>query len=213
MWAVADEEEPEESASEQVKEEYARKIAVLTWYLDVWVPNVCLPIWWGPTIRPYKLMTDLTDVEGVQKVQVTKTSEAYGLVQFENSRDKWLEIFKWKKGNGKAKKCPKYSKSRHDETLKFKAKWSESKNGQCSGWDTVAYSTFNQRKEHIRKFREEDEQDGYRKMKFGRNLVKAARDIAQNVTEHTSKRRKTGNGGANNGSAAAAMPVITIDDE
>ena len=213
VWAVAGEEAPQESADEAVKEEYQRKIAVLTWYLDVWVPMVCLPLWFGPTIRPYKLMTDMTTVEGKQKVFVTVTSEAYGLIQFENSRNKWIEIFKWKKINGSRKKAPQYSKNKHEETKQFKAKWSESKNGQCSGWDTVAYSTFNQRKDHIRKFREEDAADDYKRMKFGQSLIKAAREIAQNVTEHTNKRRRTANGDTNNGGGDAVMPIITIEDE
>ena len=52
-----------------------RKVYLLTWYLDVWLPMVNGVQWWGPMIRPYKLMTDLTDVRGEQKVIVTITSE------------------------------------------------------------------------------------------------------------------------------------------
>ena len=181
--------------------------------MDAWLPNVVLPIWWGPTIRVRKLMIDTTDVLGEIKVLMTVTSEGFGLLQFENSRNKWIEIFKWKKINGSRKKAPQCSKNKHEETKQFKAKWSESKNGQCSVWDAVAYSTFNQRKDHIRKFRENDAADGYKRMKFGQTLIKAAREIAQNETEHTNKRRRTANGGTNNGGGDAVMPVITIDDE
>ena len=213
MWDVAEENEPAEDAPEQQKKAYNRKIVVLIWYLDAWLPNVVLPIWWGPTIRVHKLMIDTTDVLGEIKVLMTVTSEGFGLLQFENSRNKWIEIFKWKKINGSRKKAPQYSKNKHEETKQFKAKWSESKNGQCSGWDTVAYSTFNQRKDHIRKFREEDAADDYKRMKFGQSLIKAAREIAQNVTEHTNKRRRTANGDTNNGGGDAVMPIITIEDE
>ena len=208
MWAVADEEAPQDSANEAVKEEHQRKIAVLTWHLDVWVPMVCLPLWFGPTIRPYKLMTDMTNVEGRQKVFVTVTSEAYGLIQFENSRNKWIEIFKWKKINGKRKAAPQYSKARANETKQFRAKWSEHKNGQCSGWDPVAYTTFDQRKDHIQAFRTKDAQDDYKRMKFGRDLLKKHHEVGESE-EPANKRRKTND----DQDADTPTPVIKIIDE
>ena len=208
MWDVAEENEPAEDAPEQQKKAHNRKIVVLIWYLDAWLPNVVLPLWWGPTIRVHKLMVDTTDVLGELKVLMTVTSEGFGLLQFENSRNKWIEIFKWKKINGKRKAAPQYSKARANETKQFRAKWSEHKNGQCSGWDPVAYTTFDQRKDHIQAFRTKDAQDDYKRMKFGRDLLKKHHEVGESE-EPANKRRKTND----DQGADTPTPVIKIIDE
>ena len=208
VWDVCLAEEPSEPGPELNL--FKRQIAVLTWYLDVYMPNIALPIWWGPTIRPYKLMTDSLDVLGVKKVHVTATTEAFGLLQFENSREKWIEIFKWKKIHGWKKTAPQHCKARHEETKKFRAKWSEHKTGQGSGWDPVAYNTFNQRIQQIQEFRAKDKEDNYKRMKFGQELVRKVHEVEVGATEHTNKRRRTGTVQEVDVSAG---PVIMLLDE
>ena len=95
-------------------------------HLNEWLPSVVGCDWWSPQIRPYKFMTDKVEVEGAQKVLVTVTSEAFGLVQCENSRDKWIENFKHKEANGRKSTVPMHNKNK-PKTHKFKAKWSDAK--------------------------------------------------------------------------------------
>ena len=92
---------------------------LLTWYLDEWLPTVVGIDWSGPKIRCYHLPTDKSKVNRKTKVCITKTTEAFGLLQFENSRQRWLETFKWKDANPKAKRPPQYSKKK-TETHIFK---------------------------------------------------------------------------------------------
>ena len=147
-------EAPGDDAEEDAKEAYARQVLILTWYLDEYVPMAVGVDWWGPETRPYKLMVDTTDVEGKEKVLVTVTSEAFGLLQYENCRSRWINIFKWRKKNKgkKGRKSPQYNRNK-PETAPFKAKWSDYKAGQCSGWDPQAFHVFKERKDQIKEFR------------------------------------------------------------
>jgi hypothetical protein len=143
-------EAPGDDASADDLAAYTRQVKILTWYVDQFVPMAVGVDWWGPELRPYKLMTDTTELEGKQKVLVTVTSEAFGLLQYENSRSRWINVFKWKRKNGnkKGKKVPQYNRKKPD-TFVYMAKWSDYKAGQCSGWNPVAFQVFEERKAQI----------------------------------------------------------------
>ena len=153
------------------------------------MPKIASPTYWGPTIRPYKLMTDVMEVEGRKGVLVTSSTEGFGQVQYENSRDKWIEIFKWKDIHGWKKTAPQYNSNKPD-TAPFKSKWSEHKTGQGSGWDPVAISTYKQRQDAIKKWRDDDKEDDCRKMKECRLLIKVANEIEAGQTGPARKRRR-----------------------
>ena len=144
---------------------------ILTWYLDEWLPTVVGLDWWKPSIRCYRLPTDKSKVNNKTKVYVTKTTEAFGLLQFENSRERWLETFKWKKANPHLKRAPQYS-TKKPETHIFKSKWSDDTLGKGSGWNKEAYKVFMIRVKHVGDFRAVEVQHGSPKMCFGRLLVK-----------------------------------------
>ncbi len=207
---------PNNEAPQIHKDNYNRKASLLTWYLNEWIPNVVGSDWWSPQIRPYKFMTDKVEVEGAQKVLVTVTSEAFGLVQYENSRDKWIENFKYKEANGKHAKVPMHNKNK-PETHRFKAKWSDAKSGQCSGWHHGAFTMFQIRKGSIKEFRVQDEADDMIKQKFGQKMIRIAYNIKEGdddgTVEPAAKRARTESNEQEALAAAATTSVVTVEDE
>jgi hypothetical protein len=172
-----------------LKDAKKNKEVMLTWYLDEWLPTVVGIDWWGIKARCYNLPTDKFRKNRKTRECITKTTEGFGLLQFENSRQRWLETFKWKDANPKAKRPPQYSKKK-TETHIFKSKWSDDNHGKGSGWAKEAYKIFMERVNHVREFREQEEQSGSPKMTYGRLLVKRANNVHDDETCAPSKRRK-----------------------
>ena len=89
---------------------YKRKKQILLWWVDCYLAMIVGVDSWGPTVRPYFLPTDKRkDANGKEKVCIPRAGEAFGLVQFENSHERWVEVFKWKKANPGKKNPPQYS--------------------------------------------------------------------------------------------------------
>lgn len=178
-------------------EQYRRAVNILTWYLDKYMVQVAGLEFWGPNIRPYRLMTDKVevdgDVSGKKKVLVTVTSEAFGLLLFANCREKWIITFQFKEKNGKKAPIPKYNKDDHDGTKQWLAKWSNSRSGSVSGggWSKEAYKYFEAKKVALTEWRKTEAAGGYVNYQMGQTLVKAANGIAQETDKPASKRRKT----------------------
>jgi hypothetical protein len=191
VWVIG--EAPEKEADEKAKAEYNFKIHLLTWYLDQWLPMVVGLEHWGPHIRPYHLMTDKMDMAaGKNKVLVTVTGEAFGLLIYANCRGKWVSFCTWKDMNPKVE-CPKYNKNKA-ETHMYKAEWSDSKTGQVKGggWNPKAYTKLNEMITKIQEFRAQEEASDNQMFLFGQGLVKAVHSIGDDETEPPKKKRKTG---------------------
>ena len=213
VWNIPD--VPNKEAPDHFQENFNCQAYLLTWYLNEWIPSVVGNDWWSAQIRPYKFTTDKVEVEGAQKVLVTVTSEAFGLVQYENSRDKWIENFKYKEANGKRATVPMYNKNK-PETHKFKAKWSDAKSGQCSGWHPGAFTMFQIRKGSIKEFRVQDEADDMIKQKFGQKMIRIAYKIEDNddgTVEPAAKRARTESDEQEALAAVATKSVVTVEDE
>lgn len=180
VWDVASQEPPGDDASDEVKAKYQQDVELLSWYVETWLPKVVDFASYPDNVRPHYRLSSLTNVAGEQKVRVTITREAYGLLQFENSRERWLACYKFEqtapKVKGKKQQAPQYN-SQKPETNRFKSKWSDYKAGQCSAWDPVAYQTFEQRKQHIKNHRAADEANGFKAEKFAMKLSKIAQGI------------------------------------
>lgn len=174
--------------------EFENKKELLTWYLDSYLPFAVGLEFWGPNIRPFKLMTDQKpvsgDPSGKKKVLVTITSEAFGLVIYANCRDKWVADFTLKAGNKRAK-IPKYDKDK-PETHKHQNKWSSSRTGQVQGggWDPKALEYLNERIAAIQKWRKEEADRDNVNYKFGKQLICEAQQVTLNAQEEKSKKRK-----------------------
>lgn len=80
------------------------------WYTDRWLPVVIGTEYWDESKRHYKLPTDtckisLKDGTEEDKVLCTVTSEGFGLLIYDNCREKWAAIQKLRAQNpGKLQK-------------------------------------------------------------------------------------------------------------
>ena len=160
-------------------------------------------------------MTDTEEVEGdpsgKKKVLVTVTSEAFALVLWANSRDKWLADFKLRVNNKRAK-IPKYNKE-DPVTWKHQNKWSNSRSGQIQGggWSRDALVFFNQTITSINEWRAEQQQTGYEAHKYGRELIKVAEGIVLEESDSKgSKKRK--NSPANTPETDEDVPIVFLDE-
>ena len=119
-----------------------------------------------------------------EKVHMTVTSEAHGLIQFENHRDKWAAVCAHKDDKG-WKKTPPAHNTKKPATHQFKSKWSDAKSGQQCCWDPVAFAAFKQRKASIKKFRGEQAEKDNKSFKFCQNLIKEARELEEDGLQYT----------------------------
>lgn len=143
------------------KPENALRKELILWYYDRWMPVSAGKHWWRDEIKMNKLLTDLAPVGSAQKVNVTVTSEAMGLLGWENYRDKWVKQFQYKEKHGPDAEFPK-AKDDKDEDGNgieyYSAKWSDSNAGQkkFGGWHDDAYKAFENFKTWVANFREVD---------------------------------------------------------
>lgn len=73
--------------------------AVLVWYRDRYLKDVVGSEYWDENRRHYKLETDKIPIGKNNKPAVccTAVSVAFGLMNYANCRDKWVEIFELKR--------------------------------------------------------------------------------------------------------------------
>jgi len=91
---------------------------ILLWYQDRYLPVIHGLEYWGPKYRHFRLPTDKEEPmsqDKKERILCTVSSEACGLMVYENCQEKWQNIMKLKKKNrGKLslKICVTYQK--HD---------------------------------------------------------------------------------------------------
>ena len=165
MWDVAWEDPPGDTAAEGIKASYAKRVDLLTWYIECWLPKCVDEKWYNAAVRPRHRLTSKVDVLGKQKAMVTVTREACGFIQFENSRSCWIAKFQWddeqaeKKKKGEIKKCvsaPNYSKAKHAATKDYKCKWSDYAQGSQSKWDPVVHTEHELKMNKVDEWRKKD---------------------------------------------------------
>jgi hypothetical protein len=136
------------------------------WYYDEYLPAVLPKEFWKEDIRYYKLLTDTVNIAGKEKVLVTVTAEAFGLLVWENCREKWCNFCLFKDQHGEKAPIPTGKEPGAENHL---AKWSDGKEGQVlyGGWKEEAYDRFEQIKKDIKAWRKADEESG----KVGQRLA------------------------------------------
>ena len=85
---------------------------------------------------------------------IPEETEAYGLLQYENCRDRWQAIFEHE-AKLPGVPVPKYNPMK-PETDGFKAKWSDDGQGSQSGWHEAAYKALGEWEDAIQTWREEE---------------------------------------------------------
>lgn len=164
--------------------------ALFLWYYDKYLTAAAGKHWWRDDVKHYYLPTDTQDVAGVQKVNVTITSEAFGLLVYENCQQKWLRQLTYKQNYGKNAKFPKGKKDTDLDGKTadyYNAKWSDSNEGQVQfgGWAPAAYDRFEVLKQTVKNLRDEDAKKDKEMQKFALKLIKE-----DNQVEHATLEEK-----------------------
>ena len=201
MWDVAWEDPPEDGAAENVKADYRKRVDMLSWYVESWLPKCVDDKWYGSGVRPRERLTNKIDVLGKKKERVSVTREAYGFIQFENSRDSWIAKFKWDAAQQDTKKltgkrcvpCPNYSKRNHATTKDYKCKWSDYAQGSQSKWDPVVYSEHQLKIAKVDEWRKKDAEKNYKGQDFAMKLSQDHQGLSQDDL-HPKPKRKRGRG-------------------
>ena len=194
----------------ELKAYQQRKEAILLWYLDEYLAGAAGLEHWGPDRRAFHLMTDMAKVDGdpsnKEKVMVTVSSEAFGLLCYENCREAWIATFKYKAKHGAKTPTPKYDK--HDTTTWiFQNKYSKSNTGQVvgGGWSVEGMEQYNKYLGHVQQWRASEGAENW--MKFGRDLIKA-----RNAADLSSKKKEEDEKPAAVNAAASEVEIIMIDE-
>jgi hypothetical protein len=199
---------------QQYHEKYERKMKLSLWYFDNYMTMIAGTQYWGNNVKKWFLPTDMMDLEGEQKVIVTITSEAFGFLLYENCRNKWIQIFKWKdqnpKSNKKSKPPPQYNKNK-PETHLFKAKWSDNCTGQSMGWHPDAFKSYNDYIKCVNRVRELDLEAGSQIMLRARAMIREAHDYIEEKAQPARKRKRQ-NEEADGVSEAPAIPTVFVDE-
>ena len=164
---------------------------LLLWYVDRYLPVAAGNEYWSDQIRYYKLLTDtcrLPNAAEENKVLVTVSSEAFGLLILDNCRDKWLKIFKLKEEKGKGAKIP----TSGEEAAEYKAKWTKDRQGRVKfgGWDEDGYERFEQLKKQITQIRQNDANSDKAMQQYMKKIMREQHGITADVYTKKSKSRK-----------------------
>ena len=162
---------------------------LLIWYYDSYLLAAARKEYWGDDVRYYKLYTDKINLKGKQKVIVTITSEAFGLLQLRNCGKKWKNIFVLKE-QGENKKIP--STKADPETVKYKAEWTDPKIGQVEygGWDPKAIEYINNTVDYLTKLRKDDAANNNKKAEYYKKILREKNEIKSDAQGRKRKKKK-----------------------
>jgi hypothetical protein len=171
---------------------HAESDALLTWYCDVYIPAAAGALHFGEKTRCYKTLVDVGPIgpNNEEKVLVPIMSEAFGLLCFENCREKWIATFEFKKAYGEKAKIPTGKKN--PESARFKAKYSDSCDGQVKGggWKPEAYTKFQEYIDLIKGLRAEDQAIAWTKHQYALSLVRNKHKVTLDSPQSAGKRRR-----------------------
>ncbi len=201
------------SEAELEKPENSVKKELFLWYYDQWLPAVLPREFWKEDIRYYKLLTDTIELAGKQKVLVTVSSEAFGLLMWENCREKWINFCVFKEQNGEKAPLPVGKEAGAELHL---AKWSDGSAGQVKygGWKEEAYVRLEALKKEVKEWRKTDNESGKLGQKLAFKLMRAAHN-KRGKTPLEDKKKSSRNRGARKAvqAAPAKRRKLTVEDE
>jgi hypothetical protein len=177
---------------EEDDKDYGYQKRFLTWFANNWLVKAAGYEHYGPTVRPYKMAVNTKVVDGKRVNYVTKESEAYARLMFENCRDKWMHITKQKLKNPKWV-IPTLNKD-DDSTHKYHTtKYSDKSCGQVKGggWSPEAFAALTKHIKDVKAFREQDKVDGWKIHKLCKELIRVEMDITDDkFLDNKRKRNK-----------------------
>ncbi len=168
------------------KTENAEAKTFLLWYYERYLPVVAGKPYWSEDIKYYQLLTDTQDINGKQKVHVTVTSEAFGLLVWENCYVKWLKIFQLKAEDEDAD----IPRGKEEGAQEFAGKWSDANCGQqkFGGWHEDAYAYFEEVTTFVEDWRKQDGENGKVLQKYFLECLRTKKGIT--ATEPGGKKKR-----------------------
>ena len=107
MWDVTHEEPPADDADPEVKAAYKYRLELFEWYVEKYLPKTTADVFFGGSVRPITRVSGAALNDGVNHEVMPVMNEAFGQLQCENSRKKWLATFDFQKNHrrGKVPQC------------------------------------------------------------------------------------------------------------
>ena len=155
IWAFMKQEEPPVPGDDagdveiQARKEWEAKRKLLVWWCDNYLVAAGGELTYGKTVRYYKHLAATVEVKGKKMVLVETTTEAYGMLVYDNCHDKWKEIFA-KRVTDPDFKVPKYSKD-DASTHKYNVtKHTDPQGGKNAGWKDSGREALNDFKKQLK---------------------------------------------------------------
>ena len=126
---------------------------IFVWYFNEYLLSVLGKTKWNKESRMSLYPTSMVKHQGKDRILLTESVEAFGLVMLDNCHEKWANIYKLKEQNGDSAEIPRGNKP--DAEL-YQAKYSDAFNGQKKngGWSVAGierYSDLMKEVENLRK--------------------------------------------------------------
>ena len=142
--------EPEEGDTEDELTKKAAGMALLEdlmdYYTEKLMPACAGAKLFNTKIRHFDAMSEVLMPNGGEgQLRITAGTEAFAMLTYMNNKDKWEATFDWHAKNpNTTTKCPRYSKTKPTENVKFKAKYSDSQTGtpHWGGWSEEGRKLF-----------------------------------------------------------------------
>lgn len=165
---------------------------LLLWWCDEYLRMLVGPKTWGNEQRFYKMMVDKCYIPALkeEKVCVTTATEAFGLLIYENCREKWIKTFEYKQEHGKDAVLP--TKKNDPASAQFKGKFSDSQVGSIKGggWSVDAFKNLNTYIAKVQQQRTEDKDEGWTMHKLAKTLIRKKHDITADGPRRGRRRKK-----------------------
>ncbi len=166
IWGILEEQEPPVPGDDagdielQARREWEAKKKLVVWWCDNYLVAAGGELTYGKTVRYYKHLAEAVEVKGKKFVLVETTTEAYGMLVYDNCHGKWNEIFA-ERVKDPGFKIPKYSKE-DASTHKYNVtKHTDPQGGKNAGWKDSGREALNAFKKQLKDFRANDRKNGY----------------------------------------------------
>jgi hypothetical protein len=159
----------------------------MVWYVDSWLEQAATSEYWNKKIRYFKMPTSTFQYDGKPRDYVTPASEAFGLLVYDNCRDKWMKQYEWKQ-QGKA-----LPKGKKDPNWKmFAAKYTDPNSGSKTGggWKPEGLVKYEEYMNLIKKLRVEDAANQNKMQQLALDLVREKNEITATSPNKGRKRGK-----------------------
>ncbi len=190
------------------RKEWEFKKELLVWWCDKYLVASGGELTYGQSVRYYKHLADTVEVKGKKMVLVETTTEAYGMLVYDNCHDKWEAIFA-ELVKDAAFKIPKYSKN-DPSTHKYNVtKHTDPRGGKNAGWKDSGREALNDFKKQLKEFRDQD-----RKNKFP--LLKKALEWLREengITEQSYMPKRRGGTKRKRQATVDKTNVVLLDEE